>query len=139
MYVCMYMYIYIYAYNIFVVEISEPYVCNRLIPSNRKWCHIAVFHWYWRLAKLRYQYTGHVACMGKNCIPNWILHGEIKEGCHKQGVLTQENFQRRAQEQPAQVWSIDLCNWEKYDQHASTNISGKLGKNKVKKSVLHLN
>jgi hypothetical protein len=61
--------------------------------------------------------------MGGNCIPNWILHGEIKAGCHKQGILTQENFQRRAQEQPTQVWSIDLCDWEKYDHHASTNIS----------------
>ena len=36
--------------------------------------------------------------MGGNCIPNWILHGEIKAGCHKQGILTQENLQRRAQE-----------------------------------------
>ena len=73
--------------------------------------------------------------MVENCIPNWILHGEIKAGCHKQGILTQENFQRRAQEQPTQVWSIDLCNWEKYDQHASTNISEKLGKNRVKRAI----
>ena len=51
----------------------------------------------------QYQHTGHVARMGENRIPNRILHGEIKEGCHKQGILTQEKFQRRAQEQPTQV------------------------------------
>ena len=36
-----------------------------------------------RLARLRY--TGHIAHMGENQIPNLILRGEILQGCQKQG------------------------------------------------------
>ena len=42
-----------------------------------------MFHWYCRLARLKY--NGQGARMGENCIPNLILHWKIKEGCHKQG------------------------------------------------------
>ena len=106
------------------------FIYNKFIPSNRKWRHMAVFHWYCRLAKLRY--TGHVARMGKNCIPNLILTVEIKERCCKQGKPKKKFREGLKNNLHLYVWEIHL--WEKYDQQASTNISEKLGKNKVKKS-----
>ena len=51
--------------------------------ETNKGVSITAVETYCRLARLRY--TGPVARMRKNRIPNLILHGEILEGCHKQG------------------------------------------------------
>ena len=123
-----------------MVEISQPYVCNRLIliPSNRKLRHMySCVSLILEISQTQiYRYTGHAARMGENCIPNWILHGEIKAGCHKQGILTQENFQRRAQEQPAHTcvinWSLQLGKIWSTRKH---KYFRKTGKNKVKRVI----
>ena len=95
---CIHIYMYIYTYIclhiIYVVEISLPY----MIVTYK-------FHWYWRLAKLRYRHTGHVARMGEITFQT----GSCMEKS-KRDVVNKEG-PRKFSEKGSRTTCTSLMNW----------------------------
>ena len=145
MYICVCCMWWRYLCHMYVVEISLPYTYHKLIPPNRNWRHIAAFHWYCRLARLRY--TAHVARMGENRIPNLILDGEILEACRKQGRPNKsfreglkkdlhkfDIWGKCSRQNTFQEFVADRDKWRKMINTQAQIFQKNWGKNKVEKS-----
>ena len=113
--------------------------------ESNKGVSITAVETYCRLSRLRY--TGHVARMGENRIPNLILQGEILQGRRKQG-RPKKSFRERlkndlhkfdlcgkySEENNFQKFVADKYNWRKMINKQAQNFQKIWENNKVKKS-----
>ena len=114
--------------------------------ESNKGVSITAVETYCRLARLRY--TGHVARMGKNRIPNLILHGEILQGCRKQGRPRKsfreglkndlhkfDLYGKYSEQNTLQEFVADRDKWRKIINKQAQFFQKNWEKNKVKKSI----
>ena len=113
--------------------------------ESNKGVSITAVETYCRLSRLRY--TGHVARMGENRIPNLILHGEILQGQRKQGRPKKsfreglkndlhkfDLFGKYSEQNTFQEFVADRDNWRKMINKQAQNFKKNWENNKVKKS-----
>jgi len=113
--------------------------------ESNKGVSITAVETYCRLSRLRY--TGHVARMGENRIPNLILHGEILQGQRKQGRPKKsfreglkndlhkfDLFGKYSEQNTFQEFVADRDKWRKMINKQAQFFEKNWEKNKVKKS-----
>jgi len=113
--------------------------------ESNKGVSITAVETYCRLSRLRY--TGHVARMGENRIPNLILHGEILQGQRKQGRPKKsfreglkndlhkfDLFGKYSEQNTFQEFVADRDKWRKMINKQAQNFQKNWENNKVKKS-----
>ena len=113
--------------------------------ESNKGVSITAVETYCRLSRLRY--TGHVARMGENRIPNFILHGEILQGQRKQGRPKKsfreglkndlhkfDLFGKYSEQNTFQDFVADRDKWRKMINKQAQNFQKNWENNKVKKS-----
>ena len=113
--------------------------------KSNKGVSITAVETYCRLSRLRY--TGHVARMGENRIPNLILHGEILQGQRKQGRPKKsfreglkndlhkfDLFGKYSEQKTFHEFVTDRDNWRKMINKQAQFFQKNWENNKVKKS-----